>query len=53
MGRREELELELRIAQAQIDNAPENTPEELVEAMRKEYDSIEFELNNLYDDDEK
>lgn len=52
MGRREELEKELSIAQKQIDEAPKDTPAELMDALREEYDSVSFELNNLYDDDE-
>ena len=52
MSRREELEKELRIAQEQINNAPEDIPEVLMNALREEYDSISIELNNLYDDDE-
>ncbi|MCC8089764.1 MAG: hypothetical protein LIO79_11000 [Rikenellaceae bacterium] len=50
MGRREELEKELEIAQDRLDNAPKDTPKEVLDAWRKEYDSVSFELNNLYDD---
>lgn len=52
MSRRTELEKEIAIAQSRIDNAPENTPKEIMEAWTKELDSLSFELNNLYDDDE-
>ncbi|MDR1729174.1 MAG: hypothetical protein LBR52_00725 [Prevotellaceae bacterium] len=52
MGRRTELEEELDMVQKRIDNAPENTPEDMKEAWEKELASISFELNNLYDDDE-
>ena len=52
MSRRVELEQELEMVQKRIDNAPENTPKEIMDAWVKELDSISFELNNLYDDDE-
>lgn len=52
MGRREELEQELAVAQERIDEAPQNIPQELMKAYKKELDSISFELNNLYDDPE-
>jgi len=52
MSRREALEKEVEIARRRIDEAPLNTPNEVLEAYRKELDSISFELNNLYDDDE-
>ena len=52
MSRRIELEEELEIVQKRIDNAPENTPKEVMEAWKKELVSIELELNNLYDDNE-
>ena len=52
MGRREELEKELALAQKRIDDAPADIPEEILEAYEKELDSISFELDNLYDDPE-
>lgn len=52
MSRREELEKEVEIARKRLDEAPLNTSNEVLEAYRKELDSISFELNNLYDDDE-
>ena len=52
MGRREELEKQLEIAQKRLDEAPEDAPEDILREYRKEYDSIFFELNNLYDDPE-
>jgi len=52
MSRRTELEEELEMVQKRIDNAPENTPKEVVNAWTKELDSVSFELDNLYDDDE-
>lgn len=50
MGRREELEKQLDIAQERLDNAPKDVPKETLDAWRQEYDSISFELNNLFDD---
>ncbi|MCD7973202.1 MAG: hypothetical protein LUG18_11155 [Candidatus Azobacteroides sp.] len=52
MARREELEKEIEIAENRIKNAPVNTPKEIMDAWIKEYDSISFELNNLYEDDD-
>jgi hypothetical protein len=52
MGRREELERQLDVAQKRIDEAPPTIPAEIMEAYRKELDSISFELDNLYDDPE-
>lgn len=50
MSRRIELEKELEIAKKRLDNASKDTPKEILDMWRKEYDSISFELNNLYDD---
>jgi hypothetical protein len=47
-----ELEKELEIVQKRIDNASADIPKDVKEAWIKELDSIAFELNNLYDDDE-
>ncbi len=52
MGRREELETGLERAQQRIENAPADTPDDWMEAYRKELDSIQVELDNLYDDPE-
>ncbi len=52
MGRREELERELARAQERINNAPADIPADWLAAYRKELDSIQIELDNLYDDPE-
>lgn len=52
MSRREELEREIEITQKRIDEATGDTPSNIVELWKKELDSLSFELNNLYDDDE-
>jgi len=52
MGRREELEKQLEIAEKRLAEAPKDTPKEVLENYRKEYDGIAFDLNNLYDDPE-
>ncbi|WP_185153831.1 hypothetical protein [Dysgonomonas sp. 520] len=52
MSRREELEKEIRIVQKRIADAPIDTPKHVMELWQKELDSLDFELNNLYDDDE-
>lgn len=52
MARREELEKELKIAKDRLDNAPKDIPEDVLDGWQKEFDSIDFELNNLYDDNE-
>ena len=51
-NRRNELEKEIEILQDKIDNPPAATPKEIRELWTKEYDSLSFELNNLYDDDD-
>lgn len=51
-NRRRELEREIEIIQDKIDNLPATTPKEITELWVKELDSLSFELNNLYDDDE-
>ena len=40
------------MVQKRIGNASENTPEEVMNAWVKELDSISFELDNLYGDNE-
>ncbi len=52
MSRRSELEKEIEIAKKRIDDAPKDTPKEIMEAWIKEHDSLSIELNDLYDDDE-
>ena len=52
MSRRMELEKEIEIAQNNIAKAAPDTPKDVVDAWKKELDSLAFELNNLYDDDE-
>ena len=52
MSRRTELEEELEMVQKRIDNAPEDISKEIINAWTKELDSISFELDNLYDDNE-
>lgn len=51
-NRREELEKEIEIVQDRIDSPPAGTPKDVMESWIKELDSLSFELNNLYDDDE-
>lgn len=51
-NRREELEKEISSVTKVIENAPKETPKEVLDAWRKELDSLSFELNNLYDDEE-
>lgn len=50
MGRREELEKQLELAQQRIDQADPQTPREILHLWNKELNSIACELNNLYDD---
>lgn len=52
MSRRKELEKEIVLIKKRIDDAPKDTPHELMEQYIKELDSLSVELNNLYDDDE-
>lgn len=52
MSRRSELEKEIEMAQSCIESAPDDTPLEIMNAWKEELDSLSFELNNLYDDDE-
>ncbi|MDR2040322.1 MAG: hypothetical protein LBQ60_20595 [Bacteroidales bacterium] len=51
-NRREFLEKEIEMINNKIENAPEDTPKEILDAWREEYDELSFELNNLYDDEE-
>ncbi len=50
MSRRSELEKEIQETEKVINNAPEDTPKEIMNVWRAQYDSLSFELNNLYDD---
>lgn len=52
INRRKELEREIEIIQDKIENPPAATPKEILESWVKELDSLSFELNNLYDDDD-
>ena len=52
MSRREELEKEIEIVRKRLEDAPEDTPRIIRDDWTKELDSLEFEMNNLYDDDE-
>lgn len=52
MGRRQELENEIAVVKKRLDNASADIPRYIIEAWRKEFDSLSFELNNLYDDEE-
>lgn len=52
MSRREELEKELEIVQKRIDEAAKDTPKEVLESWNKEFDSISFQLDNLYDEED-
>lgn len=51
MSTRKQLEEDLKKAKERIDKAPKEVPEQLMEAWKREYDEISFELNNLYDDE--
>lgn len=53
MSRREELEKEIDLTQKKIDEASSDIPKLIKDAWIKELDSLSFELNNLYDDDEE
>jgi len=50
MSRREELEKQIAEMDKQIKNAPSDTPQDVLDAWRNEYDALSFDLNNLYDD---
>jgi len=52
MSRRSELEKEVDIAKKRIDEAPQDTPKDVLDVWTKELDDLSIELNNLYDDDE-
>ncbi len=50
--RRDWLEQEISSVRKKIKELSDETPKEIVDAWEKELISLEFELNNLYDDDE-
>jgi len=50
MSTREELEKQLEIARKRLDDAPRETPKDVLGEYREEYDRISFELDNLYDE---
>lgn len=50
MSTRAKLEEDVKRAKERLDKAPENTPDETRRLWKKEYDSLAFQLNNLYDD---
>ena len=52
MSRREELENEIAVIQKRLNSASADVPPYIIEAWEKEFDSLSFELNNLYDDEE-
>jgi hypothetical protein len=52
MSRRSELEKEIVLAKKRIDDAPKDTPHDVMDGWVKELDGLSVELNNLYDDDE-
>ncbi|MCD8194658.1 MAG: hypothetical protein LUD74_08985 [Tannerellaceae bacterium] len=49
MSKREALERAVAIARERIDNAPADTPQDVLDTWRTEYDMLSFDLNNLYD----
>ena len=50
MSTRTQLEDDVKRAKERLDRASDNTPDELRRLWRKEYDSLAFQLNNMYDD---
>lgn len=53
MSRRKRLEHEVSLAQKRIKEAPENVPANIREIWEQELVELEFELNNLVDDEEE
>lgn len=53
MNRKEELEREIYIILRKIDEAPKNTPQEVLNAWWEELDSLTLEVVSLCDDNEK
>lgn len=50
MSTRAQLEKDVRVAKERLDNAPADTPAEIMEEWRKEFDDLVFQLDNIYDD---
>lgn len=47
---RKELEKDIQDARKRLDNAPADTPRDVLDQWRKDYDYLVFKLDNLYDD---
>ncbi|MCD7899436.1 MAG: hypothetical protein LUH22_06060 [Bacteroides sp.] len=52
MSRRERLEDEVALARKRIANAPEDTPEDIRQIWEEELIQLEFDLNNLVDEED-
>lgn len=50
MDRKEELEREIYVLLKKIDEAPQNTPQEVLKAWWEEIDSLTLEVVNLCND---
>ncbi|MCD8166441.1 MAG: hypothetical protein LUE93_10170 [Bacteroides sp.] len=50
MSRREELEREVAEAKDRLDNAPADTPKEILDIWRQEYDELSVDLTELFDE---
>lgn len=44
------MEKEVENARERIDNAPDDTPRDVMDRWKKDYDYLVFQLDNLYDD---
>ena len=53
MSRRSELEHEVFLAEKRLKEAPADTPKDVLDYWRTEYDSLAFQLNNLVDTKEE
>lgn len=53
MGRRKRLEHEVALAEKRIKEAPKDTPAYIREIWEQELVDLEFELNNLVEDEEE
>lgn len=47
---RQELEEEVKNARKRLDDAPDDTPQDVRDRWLKDYDYLVFQLDNLYDD---
>lgn len=47
---RQELEEEVKNARKRLDDAPGDTPHDVMDRWLKDYDYLVFQLDNLYDD---